>query len=98
LLNVLRAQGFGCEIASPLSGSFHKFIGYAFGDDTDIIQSLLVENEQQAMQMLQAAIDSWEHSLKAMCGAIVPEKTAWWLVSFRWGRGHPGIMPLYRNV
>jgi len=84
LLNVLRAKGFGCEIVSPLSGSFHKFVGYAFIDDTDIIQSLLLENEQQAMLILQAAIDSWEHSLKTMCGAIVPEKSAWWLVSFRW--------------
>jgi hypothetical protein len=83
LLNV-RAQCFGCEIVSPLSGSFHKFVGYAFIDDTDIIQSLLLENDQQAMLMVQAAIDSWEHSLKATCGAIVPEKTAWWLVSFRW--------------
>ncbi len=83
LLNV-RAQCFGCEIVSPLSGSFHKFVGYAFIDDTDIIQSLLLENEQQAMLILQAAIDSWEHSLKTMCGAIVPEKSAWWLVSFRW--------------
>jgi hypothetical protein len=33
---------------------------------------------------LQKAIDTWEASLKATCGALVPEKTVWWLVSFKW--------------
>jgi hypothetical protein len=33
---------------------------------------------------LQMVIDTWEASLKATCGALVPEKTVWWLVSFKW--------------
>jgi hypothetical protein len=33
---------------------------------------------------MQQAIDTWEQSLKATCGEIVPEKTVWWLVSFQW--------------
>jgi hypothetical protein len=53
-------------------------------DDTDIIQSVFSDSPQQAQQQLQAAIDTWEFSLKATCGALVPEKTVWWLVSFRW--------------
>jgi hypothetical protein len=84
LLNVLRTKGFGCEIKSPLSSEYFRFVGYAFVDDTDLIQSQLQENPDQARRYLQEAIDTWEASLKATCGAIVPEKTVWWLVSFTW--------------
>jgi DNA replication initiation complex subunit (GINS family) len=68
----------------PLSSQYHKFVGYAFVDDTDIIQSSFTAKEHQVLESLQVGIDTWEHSLKATCGAIVPEKMAWWLVSFRW--------------
>jgi hypothetical protein len=84
LLNVLCAQVFGCEIMCPLSSEYFRFVGYAFVDDTDILQSALYENPDQARTQLQAAIDTWEMSLKATCGAIVPEKTVWWLVCFKW--------------
>jgi PIN domain nuclease of toxin-antitoxin system len=84
LLNVLREKGFGCEIVCPLSSECFRFIGYAFVDDTDLIQWKLQEKLDIARQELQAAIDTWEFSLKTTCGAIVPEKTVWWLVSFQW--------------
>jgi len=84
LLNVLRAKGFGCEICCPLSQAFLKFVGYAFVDDTDIIQSAIRDNPQDAIALLQKAIETWENSLKITCGVIVPEKTVWWLIHFEW--------------
>jgi hypothetical protein len=84
ILNVLWEKGFGCELVRPLSSDCIKFVGYAFVDDTNIIQSALQENPISAMQHLQQASDSWEFSLRATCGALVPEKTMWWLVSFQW--------------
>jgi len=84
LLNVLREKGFGCEILCPLTSEFFRFVGYAFVDDTDIIQSTLEDHPEKARAQLQQAIDTWEFSLKATCGALVPEKTVWWLVSFNW--------------
>jgi len=84
LLNVLQEKCFGCEVVCPLSSKFFKFVGYAFVDDTDVIQSLLVDNPEMARLQLQDTIHTWEHSLKTTCGAIVPEKTVWWLVSFQW--------------
>jgi len=48
LLNVLRSKGFGCEVLCPLSGAFFRFVGYAFVDDTDIIQSALQETPEKA--------------------------------------------------
>jgi hypothetical protein len=83
-LNALREKGYGCEIICPLSSKFFKFVGYAFVDDTDVIQSALTDTPCQAKVKLQEAIDLWEFSLKATCGALVPEKTVWWLVSFVW--------------
>ncbi|MFN9978939.1 MAG: hypothetical protein ACK53Y_03440, partial [bacterium] len=49
-----------------------------------MIQSKLVESPEQVQAQLQEAIDTWEFSLKTTCGALVPEKTVWWLVSFKW--------------
>ncbi len=94
LLNVLREKGYGCEIKCPLSSEYFRFVGYAFVDDTDLIQSQLNENPIQAMSLLQEAIDTWEASLKATCGALVPEKTVWWLVSFKWS----GTSWSYANI
>jgi hypothetical protein len=69
-----------------LLSRYHKFVGYAFVDDTDIIQSTLCNDDQQVINKLQEAVDLWEH-------AIVPEKAAWWLVSFRWSGMGGGDMP-----
>jgi hypothetical protein len=77
-------KGFGCEVLCPLSSKYFRFVGYAFVDDTDIIQSVLQEDPEATRKQLQEAIGTWEFSLKATCGALVPEKTVWWLVSFCW--------------
>ncbi len=57
-------------------------------DDTDIIQSKsgrpLISD---CVAGLQQALDRWEGALKATCGAIVPEKTCWYLVDFTWDSG-----------
>jgi len=95
LLNVLRAKGFGCEFVMPLSKRWFKFVGYAFVDDTDIIQSLLCSDVTQALSSLQQAIDTWEKSLKMTCGALVPEKTVFWLISFIWHNGQWCYAPIH---
>ena len=87
LLNVLREKGFGCDIFCPLSSSYLKFVGYAFVNDTHVIQLALTETPDQTRIQLQSAIDTWEFSLKTTCGALVLEKTVWWLVSFLWEGG-----------
>jgi hypothetical protein len=39
LLNMLPSKGFGCEFLSPISSTHIQFVGYAFVDDSDIIES-----------------------------------------------------------
>jgi hypothetical protein len=88
LLNILRKQGYECEIIDPLNNTRYIFLGYAFMDDTDIIESkTLVLDVDSCMALLQEAMDTWEGTLKATCGAIVPEKTFWYLVDFIWEAG-----------
>jgi hypothetical protein len=84
LLNMLRNKGYGCKFIFPLSSKYVQFVGYAFVDDTDILQSSLNNCPTTALQMLQQAIDTWEQSSKATYRAVVPKKTVWWLVSFIW--------------
>jgi hypothetical protein len=63
-------------------------LGYAFADDTDLIESKASRPTiELCVWQLQEVIDTWEGSLKATCGAIVPEKTFWYLVDFQWESG-----------
>jgi hypothetical protein len=88
LLNLLRSKGFGCEFLSPFSKEALHFVGYAFADDTDVIVSQTHMNSHiEAIQTLQRAVNTWEGGLKATCGAIVPEKTFWYLIDFTWSGG-----------
>ncbi len=59
-------------------------MGYTFVDDTDLIQSSPLIPVEAATNGLQLALDTWEGGLKATGGAIVPEKTFWYLASFKW--------------
>ncbi len=86
LLAMLRKSGVGSIFKSPISGKNIRFVGYAFVDDTDLIQSTTntITNGTDVVIELQRALDLWEGGLHATGGAIVPEKSHWYLVDFRW--------------
>jgi hypothetical protein len=89
LLNMLRKKGFGCEFISPISQEYNSFVGYAFVGDTDVIESKpSTASYQDSLINLQLAVNEWEGGLKATCGAIVPEKTFWYMIDFKWSAGH----------
>jgi hypothetical protein len=76
LLNILQRKGFGCEFIAPISRYRLCFSGYSFVDDNDLIQSLLAATSYlEIVDLLQRSTDTWEGTLKATGGAIVPEKT-----------------------
>jgi hypothetical protein len=72
----------------PQPNVFAHFVGYAFVDDINIIQSSLKNDYLEALAWLQQTIDTWENNLKATYSAIVPDKTVWWLFSFKWQGNH----------
>jgi hypothetical protein len=83
---MLRKSGVGSNFKSPISGKNIRFVGYAFVDDTDLIQSTTntISNGTGVVMELQRALDLWEGGLHATGGAIVPEKSHWYLVDFHW--------------
>jgi hypothetical protein len=89
LLNMLRNSGVGSFFTSPISGKDIRFVGYAFMDDTDLIQTAHdgINTGSDVAKELQRALDIWEGGLHATGGAIVPEKNHWYLVDFRWNGG-----------
>jgi hypothetical protein len=88
LLNVLRQLGFGFSYITPISCTLTNFCGFAFVDDTDLIQLLHSNSSAEEVRFkLQQAIDTWEGLLSSMAGAIVPEKTYWYLIDFCWQGG-----------
>ncbi len=88
LLNLLRCKGFFCHFVAPFSGKEIKFSGYSFIDDTDlVIMKLSGGTNEEIVAALQESVDTWEGGLNATSGAIVPEKTFWFLIDFAWSAG-----------
>jgi Reverse transcriptase (RNA-dependent DNA polymerase) len=88
VLNMLRTHGFGIKITSCISGDYLHFVGYSFVDDTDLVE--FPDEPTTAIQVaqdMQAAIDAWEAGIRATGGTIVPEKSHWYLVTYRWQNG-----------
>jgi hypothetical protein len=82
-------KGFGFYMFTPISGSEVEFVGYAFVDNSDLVQTLLRGyNHKDLIRVMQQALNSWEGSLSATSGAIVPQKTFWYLVDFAWSGGN----------
>jgi hypothetical protein len=81
LLNILRKKGYGCDIIKPISGKRHKFVGYAFVDDMDLVASKAGTFDTKIIRdSLQASLDTWVGTPKASCRAIVTDRTFWFLI------------------
>jgi hypothetical protein len=52
----------------PISEETFNFVGYAFVDDTDVIQSNPESSVQDILRDLQAATDTWEKGLRTTHG------------------------------
>jgi hypothetical protein len=82
---MLRTHGFGIKITSCISRDYLHFVGYLFNDNADLVEFLEeTTTAAQVANSMQDAIDAWEAGIQAMGGAIVPEKSHWSLVTYRW--------------
>ena len=89
LLNMLREEGCTVYFRTALQGDVLSFVGYAFVDDTDLIVSGSepTASFQDIISRMQQSLDLWEGGLRATGGAIVPEKSHWYLIDFKWEQG-----------
>ena len=89
LLNMLRNAGNRGYFVEPISKKLHHLVGYAFVDDTDLIQVDLRDHSigtEEVMEQMQNGINRWEGGLKATGGAIVPNKSWVYPIDFKFDR------------
>jgi hypothetical protein len=83
ILNILKEKGFGCAFIAPFSATHTRFSGH-----TDLaIAQLHSISHQDVIHLIQDALTTWETGLNATSGAIIPEKTFWFLIDFKWSVG-----------
>jgi hypothetical protein len=89
MLNMLREANVGSFLKSPITLKTVHFSGFSFVDDTDTIQTARSCNEtwREVVQGLQQSLTLWQGGLRASGGAIIPEKSTWSLVDFKWRNG-----------
>jgi hypothetical protein len=57
-------------------------------DDMDLVQSGIPDQDMEVLaHRMQAGMDTWEGDLQATGGALEPEKSFWYVISFRWISG-----------
>jgi hypothetical protein len=83
IINMLKACGFGFQVMHILSKETFSFLCYAFMDDTDLVHSSTADlGVKQLVSEMQEVVDTWEGGLRASGGALVPEKSYWYLIHF----------------
>ena len=89
VLNMLREEGYGAFFEASISGERLTFVGYAFVDDTDLVTNLENQNAsyREVAVSMQESLTAWEGGIRAMGGAIEPEKSHWYLIDFVWQYG-----------
>ena len=85
LLNMMRKAGHGGHFKSPITKESFHFVGYAYVDDTDLVEFNALDPNitiDEVMANMQQALDRWEGGLKATGGALVPAKSWVYPISF----------------
>jgi hypothetical protein len=86
LLDIMRDEGFGTFFKTSLSAQAIRFVGYAFVDDTNLVQTDKAGNETglEILAQMQLGVNLWEGIIDATGGALSVEKSRWWLIDFLW--------------
>jgi hypothetical protein len=87
---MLREEGFGAYFQASISGEKMGFVGYAFVDDTDLCETsgFQFANASTVAIQMQRSLDHCEGGIRAFGGAIVPEKSHWYLIDFKLDQGN----------
>ena len=83
ILQILKEDGFGTFFQTALSQQLIRIVGYAFVDDTDLIQTS--KDGKQFAEVngeMQQAMDLWEGLIKNPGGALATDKCGWWGIDF----------------
>jgi hypothetical protein len=89
ILEIMHKRGQCTDFKAFISGEELKIVGFAFVDDKDLLRASSVGRKTcgEVAQEMQQGLDLWEGLLKATGGALVPEKSYWYLIDFKWKDG-----------
>jgi hypothetical protein len=89
MLEIMKKQGNCTVFKAFLSGEELKIVGFAFVDDKDLLRASKPGEKTYAevAEDMQNGLDLWEGLLKATGGALVPDKSYWYLIDFKWKNG-----------
>ena len=87
---MMYTAGHGVNMLTAISAAAISFVCFAFVDDTDIIHTgAEVDTPGEViLGQFQNAMDCWEGGLRASGGALVPEKSFWYLIDWSWKGDH----------
>ena len=83
LIQMLHRQGFGFRSKNPLTLLEYMVACYTFVDDTDLVNNSST-NPMELLSDMQRMINHWQGGLFATGGLLVPSKSYWYLVDFKW--------------
>ena len=86
----MKTAGFGFSLLTAMSIACVSFVCYAFVDDTDVVHCARDVHTPglEVLQEMQDVVDHWEGGLRPTGGALVPEKSYWYLIDFIWKTDH----------
>ena len=91
MFEILKKKDLTTTFASPISREQLKLCGFAFVDDTDLLQAAGTHqnhnNPDFTMEKMQESIDTWEAAAKTTGGSIAVEKSWFYLIHFEWKNG-----------
>ena len=89
ILEIMRKRGQCTVFKAFISGEELKIVGFAFVDDKDLLRASILgmQTYNEVAQDMQQGLDLWEGLLKATGGALVPDKSYWYLIDFKWKDG-----------
>lgn len=90
-LDIMREEGYGREMESAITQSTILLTGFAFVDDTDLIQ--IGTTTTETLKTAQEGLILWEQLMRATGGALEPTKSDWVMVNYQQHQGKWRLEP-----
>ena len=85
IFDTLRKKGFAAEICTSISKQMFHMVGFAYVDDSDLIQS--GSDPLEVLYSMQNLLSNWCMLMGVTGGAISVEKSWWYLIDYNWKNG-----------
>ena len=86
LINMMQEVGYGAYFTTALTLGTLFVVCFSFIDDTDLFYTAPTPDTpgEECIPAIQKTLDKWGGVLRATGGALVPGKSLWWLIDFKY--------------